>query len=337
MATLRDVARAAGVSVSVASRVLNSDASLRARPDTRDRVLLHAERLDYRPSHAARALRLSQSKTVGLFLPYLTNPVVAEIMHGVEDRANDNGIQTLLGRIERLEKSGESLHRLIGEGRVDGLLVQLSDGFKVKTFEALTTYSTPVVLLQSRGSRPGSVTLDDETGARIATEHLLRLGHEDIGWLGGLPDSQSARRRRTGFQAAMQAAGLRPPPRRMTSLGYRADLGHTAALSLLGTGRSRPTALVSANINAAAGALAAARELGVHVPDELSIVAIHDTWIAEYLQPRLTTVRMPLYELGGEALDMLIGILSGKRRSDNVISEPAPQLIVRESTAGSRR
>lgn len=317
----------------MASRVLNDDASLRARPLTRERVLRQATLLDYRPSHAARSLRLSKSQSIGLFLPDLSNPVVAEILRGVEDGANANDVQVLLGRIERLERSGEALLRLIGESRVDGLLVQLSDGFDVKAFESLTTDSTPVVLLQSRGTRPGSVVLDDAAGAAAGTRHLLDLGHTEIGWIGGLARSQSAVRRRDGYLAEMRAADIKPRPSWMIASGYRPEQGREAVSALLAARRKRPTGVVVANLNAAAGVLAAAREAGLSVPADLSIVAIHDTWIADYLFPKLTTVSMPLYQLGREGLDMITSALGGGTRDDKVITEPAPALRVRDSTA----
>lgn len=333
MTTLSDVARAAGVSISVASRVLNSDASLRARPDTRKRVLRYAAKLDYRPNHAARSLRLSQSRTVGLFMPDVTNPIVAEVLRGVEDGANDSDVQVVLGRIERIEHSGEGLRRLVGEGRVDGLLVQLSDGLPVDEFEQVTTDTTPVVLLHSHGTRPGSIVLDDVTGAALATRHLLDLGHREIGFIGGLTASESGSRRRRGYLTAMREADLRPRPRWMTARGYTAEQGREAARSVLTTGRTRPTALVVANLNAAAGVMAIAHELGLTIPQNLSVVAIHDTWVADYLHPTLTTIRMPLYQLGREGLAMLTAVLAGGARRDQAISDPEPDLMVRGSSA----
>lgn len=331
MTTLGDVAKAAGVSISVASRVLNADPTLRARPHTRERVLRHAALLDYHPSHAARSLRLASSRTIGLFMPHVTNPIVAEILHGVEDGANDSDVQVLLGRVERLEHSGEILRRLIGEGRVDGLLVQLSDGLKVSEFEAIAADQTPVVLLQSRGSRPGSILLDDVTGAALATRHLIELGHEQIGWIGGLAQSQSGVRRRQGFLDAMRQAGLHPRARWITARGYRAVDGREAAEIVLASGRTRPTGLVVANLNAAAGVMAAVHDLGLRIPEDVSVVAVHDTWIAEFLYPRLTTVSMPLYELGRKGLTMIISVLAGEERRDEVITDPPPKLLVRES------
>ena len=332
MTTLSDVARAAGVSISVVSRVLNDDASLRARPDTRERVLRMASKLNYRPNHAARSLRLAQSRTIGLFMPDVTNPIVAEVLQGVDDSANASDIQVLLGRIERLEHSVEGFRRLVGEGRVDGLLVQLSDALQAEKFEKVAIESTtPVILLHSKGSRPGSVMLDDVAGAEVATRHLLELGHRDIGFVGGLPQVQSGGRRRRGFLNAMRAAGVRPKPRWMTASGYLPPQGRAAAQQLLAMPK-RPTGLVVANINAAAAVMAVAHQLGLQIPEDLSVVAIHDTWIADYLYPRLTTVRMPLNELGRQALDMLVGVLAGEQRRNQVIVDPPPFLVVRDST-----
>lgn len=270
-------------------------------------------------------------------MPDVTNPIVAEVLRGVEDGANEGDVQVLLGRVERLEDSGESMRRLIGEGRVHGVLVQLSDGLAVDEFERVAAESTPVVLLHSRGSRPGSIVLDDVAGAATATRHLLDLGHREIGLVGGLAHSQSGGRRRRGFAATMREAGIRARPQWMTAHGYTAPQGREAAAQLLAGGKKRPTGLVVANINAAAGVMAVAYDLGIDVPHELSVVAVHDSWVADYLRPALTTVRMPLYELGRQSLGMITASLAGEPRRDQVIVDPAPELVQRGSTAPPRR
>lgn len=143
--------------------------------------------------------------------------------------------------------------------------------------------------------------------------------------------SVPGKERRRGFQEAMRGAGIPIRSEWMLAAGFQPEQGRGAAYDLL-AGVRRPTAIVVANVNAAVGAMHGARELGVDVPKELSIIGIHDTWSAEYLAPGLTTVRMPLYELGREAVQMLVEAMNGRRANRVVITDPAPLLVVRAST-----
>jgi LacI family transcriptional regulator, galactose operon repressor len=336
VATLEDVAREAGVSVSVVSRVLNDDPALRARGETRLRVQQAAASLDYTPNHAARSLRLSHAGMIALVVPDVTNAVFAEMLRGVEDQANSSGLQVLLGRAERLRPGSDYLRRLLGERRVDGFVVQLGDDSDVREFERSVRDQIPLVLMHSRGARRGSVLVDDAAGARIATEHLLGLGHSEIAFIGGSAGNQAARRRAQGFATAMAAAGIRRHRSWITDSGFLPDQGRAAVSQLLSAPR-KPTAVVVANVNAAFGVLLGAREHGHRVPEDLSVIAIHDTWVAGYAGPGLTTVRMPLYEMGRTGVRLLTGKMGGGRSEDVIIEDPSPELIVRASTGPRHR
>lgn len=335
MATLGDVAQAAGVSVSVVSRVLNDDPALRARDQTRDRVRAVAAELGYTPNHAARSLRLSRAGTIALLLPDIGSPIAADMMRGAEEGANASELHVLLGRSEQLREGSADLQRLLAAGRVDGFIIQLDDGADVQDFERVVQPSTPIVLVHMRGSRHASVVLDDMGGGRRATEHLIDLGHTQIGLIGGLSNSHTGQRREQGFNKAMSAAGL--PRRRawITNRGYRRDDGLQAVQDLLAS-KKLPTGLVVANINAAFGVMQALRESNIDVPDELSVITIHDFWFAEYLTPKLTAVQMPLYELGLEGVRLLMACMAGEQPQNRVVAEPKPKLIERASTAAPR-
>ena len=332
-ATLRDVAKLAGVSISVVSRELNGDPVLRARDETRQRIQEAAKALGYTPSHAARSLRLARAFAIGLLVPDVTNPVYDRLIRGIDDAADRLGYQVLLGRTERLQPESDFLRRLVGEGRVDGFLVQRMDETEAHEFAHLIEGGAPVVLLNSRGSRRGSAVLDDAAGARLATEHLLELGHRDIGLVGGDVHSHTGRARERGYLDAIKAAGMRRRSAWILHSGYSTEAGERAIHELgLASGR-RPTAVVVANVTAALGVLRGAREIGLAVPQQLSVVAIHDSWVADYAWPSLTTVRMPLYELGQEAVRLLHLRLMGERAMDVTVDQPAPVVISRGSTA----
>lgn len=336
VATLGDVAARAGVSISAVSRVLSNHPSARVSAATRERIVEAARDLRYRPNFAGRALKSARTQVVGLVVPDLTNALFTELMHGAEDEAAARGYTVLLGRSDDVRPGGEVIARLIGEGRVDGMVVQVGDSVRREGLGELLATPAPIVLLNSaHEGHVGSVVLDDRTGARMATEHLVELGHRRIGLANGLRRSFTAQRRRAGFKDAMDAAGLPVPRDHETWLGYAADNGRTALHRLMALPEP-PTGVVVANVNAAIGALAEARRLGVRVPDDLSLVAVHDSWTAENTWPPLTAVRMQFYAMGRTAVRAVIRRIETGDTADEVITDPAPELVVRESSAPPR-
>ncbi len=333
MATLSQIARLAGVSVSVASRVLNGDPKLRTRPDTRDRVLKAAKDLNYTANYAGRALRLARSKALALIIPAVSSPLFADLLSGATEAAEAQEYTLLIGRSDRITAGSDTLRRLVGEGRVDGFLLQRSDDLSDQALENLVANDARIVLVTSRTpGRRGSVILDDVAGARLATEHLVSLGHTRIGLIGGVPSSDIARRREQGYALALHEANLRRREAWVRRLGYSPEMAAAAMESLMATD-PRPTGVVVANVNGAIGALTALRRLGIDVPGEMSVVAYHDEWVAEHTWPPLTTVKMPYYQVGVQAVQSLLSQLSGSPPQDVVVRDPAPLLVQRMSTA----
>jgi DNA-binding LacI/PurR family transcriptional regulator len=332
MVTLSDVAALAGVSVSAASRVLSAAPNARVSATTRARVREAAAQLDYRPNFAARALKSQRTHVVALVVPDVTNAIFADLLRGVEDAAARLGYTVLLARTEGGPDRETVIPRLVGEGRVDGVLVQIGDEMPPEDLSSLLSGRVPAVLVNSthRG-HVGSVALDDEAAVEVATNHLIALGHRRIALMNGLPITDTARRRAVGFRSAMTAAGLTVPEEFVTDLGYQPAQGR-AALRVLMALPEPPTAIVVANANAALGVLAEAHALGVQVPGELSIVAIHDQWVADSTWPPLTTVRMPLYELGTHSMAAIAERIATGEVRDERLTTPPPLLIVREST-----
>jgi LacI family transcriptional regulator len=355
MATLSDVAALAGVSISAVSRVLSDSPATRVRPETRERIHAAARELDYRPNFAGRALKLARSNVIALIVPDLTNAVFTELMHGVQHSALAHDYMVLLGRAEDIQPGGsvpggdvpgggasgsdapggDIIARLIGEGRVDGMLVQLGADADREGVESVLRTQAPVIFINSiEPGHVGAVALDDEAGARLATEHLIGLGHTRIALAGGT--TFTAQRRERGFMAAMADAGLAVPAEFSTAFGYLPADGRRSLRALM-TLKEPPTGLFVANVNAAIGALAEARALGVRIPEDLSVVAMHDAWTAENTWPPLTTVKMPLRELGARAVESLFKRMKGGEVEDIVVDAPPPVLIARESTAAPLR
>jgi LacI family transcriptional regulator len=333
MANLSDVAALAGVSPAAASRVLSGDSSLRVSDRTRERVIAAARQLSYRPNHAGRSLRTSRSSTIALVVPDVTSAVFAELLNGAERSATAQGLAIVLGRAELLSGSGDWLQRMVGEGRFDGIILQLPEGEDPAEVEQLIG-TIPLVVINSLDAGPlSTIVLDDAAGIRVAVDHLRALGHDQIGFVGGLAAGSTGVRRAAGFHSALAAVDLDVHEEWVTHLGYTGADGR-AAIDLLFDRGPLPTGLVVANLNAALGVLAAIHARNLRVPDHVSIIALHDVWYADATWPPITTVAMPLYELGAAAVARIVD--RDGRVSHSVITDPAPRLVVRQSTSAPR-
>lgn len=322
---LTDVARVAGVDASVVSRAINGDPKLLVRPETRQRIFEAIAELGYRPNVVARNLRRSSSDMYGLIIPDFSNPVYAQIIAGAE--AGALPFHKYLFTSSAVDFESDGYLDALGSGRLDGLLISGTTGDMNARLDAT---GVPWLFLNRRSpGRRRSLILDDERAAGLAVEHLLALGHERIGHLAGPPSADTSARRRSGYVKAMARAGITVRDSDVVVTDYT-DAGGAAAMEEF-LRRGRHTAVVVANVASAIGALWAAAQAGVRVPDRLSVVAIHDLPLARYLVPPLTTVRMPLFELGKRGVE----ILRAERADaeiEEVVSEPM-ELVVRGSTA----
>ncbi|MPZ82695.1 MAG: LacI family DNA-binding transcriptional regulator [Actinophytocola sp.] len=329
--SITDVARQAGVTPAVVSRVLNADPKLQIRAETRDRVLAAARELDYTPSHAARALRHSRAGALGLAVHDMANPLYGEIILGAQKAAADAGFVLLLADIDGLARGDDTFHRVVYGGAIDGLLLQRAGTASDRTIIGTASARIPTVLLNDRSTTLASVALDDLAGSRMATQHLLDLGHTRIAHL-KIGGTQRSGNRVRGWRDALARAGLTPNPSWLVAGGHTVESGLAGMRSLLSR-RPLPTAVVVGNVLAAIGALTAAREAGLDVPGRLSVVAFHDVLYAAHLTPALTAVAMPLRELGAAAVTLLMERLEGNEPRHVVVRDPAPVLVTRGSTA----
>jgi LacI family transcriptional regulator len=330
---LADVARAAEVGTSIVSRVLNGDPTVSIRPETRARIETAARELNYRPNAFARGLKLQRTMTLGMVIPNLAYPVNAEIIRGAERSAAAAGYVTLLADADEFLQSGEAYRRLLLEQRVDGLLIA-SASTSEELLGELSQSGLPFVLVNRRATHVGpSVTVDDAAGIEVAVQHLVALGHRRIAHIAGPQHADTARRRAQGFRSAMRAAKLTVRTGHIAEAPFTEEGGFRAAGQLLGLD-TPPTAIVSWSLASAVGAIAGAKRLGLRVPEDLSIVAFHDAPLAEYLDPPLTTVRMPLGEMAESAVEALLELIGGARVRSQVIKTP-PVLMARGSTAAA--
>lgn len=300
-------------------------------PETRQRILETADRLQYRPNAIARGLKTASTGAIGLLIPSLRNPVLSEITRGAFDRAYERGYVVLLAEDSADNVALSAYERLVGEGRIDGMLVA-SARPDSPLLEHFADDLVPCVFVNRRV--PGSernVSMREEDAGRIAAQHLLSLGHRCLAHVAGPDGLDTASRRRAGFLAAVAEAGMDAS---VVAAPFEERGGFEAMRRLLSSD-PQPTGVFISNINQAVGAMAGARAAGCRVPLDVSLVGYDDDPVGEYLEQPLTVVAMPLYELGSAAVDVLIDQMEGAAPRDIVISTP-PRLVIRASTAPPR-
>lgn len=330
-ATLADVAAAAGVDVSTVSRVLRGAGGHRVSEATRERVFGSAESLGYRPNLLARGLRTARTFTLGIAVPQLENPVFPEIILGAEAAARDRGYSLLISHVLEGPDDAAAYEHLSRVSRVDGLLVATLEG-EAALVRSLERSGVPFVLINRKLTRLANhVVFDNFAAAEMATEHVLSLGHRRVAHLAGHTTGYNGKRRLAGYRSALEAAGADLDPALIAEAGYTFEGGFTATQRLLALD-PLPTAVVAATVLSAAGALKALHGARVRVPGRMSVVAIHDVPMAEMLHPALTTVRLPLRQMGQLAAEGLIDLIEGRRSAVEHTLSPE-HLVARASTA----
>lgn len=331
MASIVEVARAAGVTPGVVSRLLNGDPELRVRPETRERVLAAVRDLEYTPNYAARALRRARVGTLGLAVPGISNPVYNAIVEGAQSAVSERGYVLLLADVLELARDNETFARVMRSGAIDGLIMLRAGSSVDQVVAKVAAERVPTVLVNDRSRTLTSVGVDDRAGARLATEHLIELGHRDIAQLRLDGRFSRARDRIKGWEDALQAAGLEPDPALIVDGGHTSDAGYAGMQRLLAA-RRPPTAVFAASVLSAVGAITAAREAGLRVPEDLSVVGYHDVFFAQHLTPALTVVRLALHAMGRTAVQVLLDLLDGRPARHVMVTEPGPELVVRGSS-----
>jgi LacI family transcriptional regulator len=315
---------------STVSRALHR-ADLPLRPETRRKVLAAVERLEYRPSAIARGLRLRRTNTLGMLVPDITNPFFPPVIRGAEEAARERGYELVLCNTDDAPERETASLRLLRERQADGVLIATSR-MADATLSAVRREHFPFVLL-NRGSRvPAdlSVEVDNERAAESVIAHLAILGHRRIAHIAGPRSTTTGAERAGGYREAMKARGLPLEAALLAEAdAYAEASGYAAATRLL---RAAPTAIFAANDLLVLGALRAAREAHLRVPQDLSLVGINDIPLVGLIEPPLTTVRVPQREMGEIAARMLIAVLENEPIVRHHVLL-GTTLIVRGSTA----
>lgn len=296
--TIRDVAAAAGVSVATVSRVFNRKGPI--REETFRRVMDVAAAMQYVPHAGARSLSTRSTRTIGVVLPDLHGEFFSEVIRGIDLAARERGYHVLLSGSHA---DREEMHAVVQavRGLVDGLIVMSPDLDANALIEELPR-GLPVVLLNAKTDARASITIDNAAGAREVVKHLASLGHRRIAFLSGPAHNADAEQRRRGFRTGARTHGIEALE---VEGNFTEDSGYEAIAKVLAAAE-RPTAVFAANDSMAIGALSALRDAGVRVPEQMALVGFDDIPIARFLDPPLTTVKVPIAELGRRGLQILL-------------------------------
>lgn len=330
--TIKDIARLAGVSTTTVSKVINNkDESISQA--TRDRITSLMKEYDYTPSTVARSLVTKKTNTIGLIIPDIRNPFFPELARGVEDRANSAGYNIIFCNTDnKIEKEDEYL-KILAEKMVDGIIMAASS----KRDERLATvkgYSVPVVLVDrdidvEMDYVKGRVFTDNFKGALIAVEHMINQGVKKILFISGPLTNKASIERLEGYKYALKENGLEYDEGYLLEGEFNEDWGWEAARDAVETGIDFD-GIFCGNDLIAIGAVKSLKEIGLSVPEDISVIGFDDIYVSRLIEPELTTVRQPKYEMGFEAVEMLLRILEGKRLKDvRLILQP--DLIIRDS------
>lgn len=327
------MAERAGVSVTTVSHVINQ-----TRPvsdELRQRVLAAMRELGYQPNRLARSLRRGQTHTIGMIIPDNANPFFAEMARGVEDTSFENGYSLILCNSDGdLDKELLYTNVLI-EKRVDGILF-VAAGLSTDRILDLQTQKTPLVVVDRDlpDSAVDSVLTDNAQGGRLATQHLIDLGHRRIACIAGPSDVTPSADRITGYRQAMSEGGIPIDEALIVRGDFRYDSAYQASVQLLKR-NDPPTAIFACNDLMAVAVMRAALEQGWQIPGDLSVVGFDDVRLAAFANPPLTTIAQPKYEMGAVAAKMLLARMRNHERpAHRRVFET--RLVVRRSTAPAR-
>lgn len=334
---IADVAAAAGVHPSTVSRVLRSDPGGRVSDGVAARIRETAEALGYRPDVIAAGLRTRSSRSIGVIVHDITDPVYPPILRGIEDRLLDAGFMMIVGNTGYDTKAEAAMFEQMTSRMVDGVILgttRLSD----PVVERALASGVPLVsvLRRTEAGTCSAVVNDCASGMRALVDAIVARGHRDIAAIAAPQNLSTARERLLGLRAGLAAHGLTLPPERLAVV-ERMDVedGQRAALDLLARGHTPPQAIVGVNDLVAIGAIEACRNAGLNCPADISITGYNDIPLVSLMDPPLTTVAMDLPEIGARSADLLLEQLAAPGTAPRLI-RVAPTLRLRQSLGDAR-
>ena len=331
--SIKDIAKAAGVSHSTVSRALSDSPLIKA--ETKARIQQLAQEMGYSPDAIARSLVTQRTHTVGVVVTTITDPFVAEVVQGIEDTAQQNDYSVILASSASKPERELAAVEMLRAKRVDSLIVT-SSRVGALYLEHLERFGVPVVLVNNHNRQSGrytfSVSVDNQHGGHLATAHLIQRGHRHIGYVSGPADHSDDAERLAGYRQALDESGITFDPALVVHGNGRLDGGEQALRTLAGLAEL-PTAVFCYNDMTAIGLISAARQAGLSVPDDLAVVGFDDIPLAAHIYPSLTTVAQPQRDMGRKAMNMALALMtaddSATPFSDIVVKG---KLIIRTSS-----
>lgn len=303
--TITDVAKQAGVSMKTVSRVLNNEPNVAKA--TRERVMEVADRLDYSPNLAARGLASSRSYLIALLYDNPSPSYITNIQRGAIEACRSHGYHLLLEPMTVEQANSPDAERILRRMNVDGVILTppLCDLSALQNSLTRLDIRHVAVSPETLGGQ-SAVRMDDEEASYQMAHYLIEQGHRDIGFIIGHPDHAASIWRRAGFERALSDADITLSGDRLVQGDFSFRSGVEAARFMLSDEKERPTAIFASNDDMAAGVVNVAAQLGITIPDELSVCGFDDTPLARILWPQLTTVAQPIHEMGCKAAKLLL-------------------------------
>lgn len=332
--TITDVAKLAGVSPKTVSRVLNKEPHV--TPEVRDRVTAAARELNYHPNILAQGLVKRRSYLLGLVYENPSPSYVVELQMGVLERLKRERYRLIVIPVRSVKENADEVVGLLRSAALGGVVLGPPASDHPVVLRELEAAQMPFARISpTQMLDVGPVTLiDDVAAAREIAAHVLSLGHRDIAIIKGDPTHASSEARMLGYAQALAEAGVEVRSEWIEQGMYTHDSGHEAGARLL-AGAKRPTAILAMNDDMAVGAMMAAREAGLNVPDDLTIVGFDDSEVSRIVWPRLTTVRQPVFEMASCAADAVIAQIEGEAWDQQRLH--AHELLIRDSSAPPRQ
>jgi DNA-binding LacI/PurR family transcriptional regulator len=327
--TLTDLAKELNLSIATISRALSRPEDVAA--PTRQRVLAAVHRHGYKPNGTSRALRTQQTRTIGVILSDIRNFFFANVVKAIEDEARANGYTLLICNADEDGAKEETALQLLLERKVSAV-INCSTGANLDLLRRFQRSGAILVDLDRESGlrNVDTVVIDNRKGAELAAQHLIALGHREIGTIAGPQHLSNARGRYAGFMGALDAHGIRTKKGFVQFGSFLQQSGYQCAEKLFAL-RRPPTGLFVANSEMAAGAIAFLREKSIAIPKEISVVSFDDTFWAHYMDPPLTVVAQPMEKMGKSTMELLLARLRGSKPVQTLVFEP--ELIIRRSTA----
>lgn len=303
-----DIAKQAGVSIATVSRALNNNGSVRA--ETRQKILQIANELNYKPNPIARSLSRKRTDTIGVILPELVDEFFMEIIRGIDQEAYKSGQYIVVSSSHSQRNIVETLLEFMSSGRVDGVIL-MAPQFHNEIAELIQKSKKPVVLVNvcREMKKVVSFNINNYQGAFAITEHLIKHGYQKIGMILGPEGNCDAQERYRGFKDALVHHGLKFRKERTVQGDFSVRSGYYGFVRLMSQ-QQKPQAIFAANDMMAVGVYEAARESNIRIPQDVAVVGFDDIYLSRLLNPRLTTVHVPISELGSKAIQYLFRMVN---------------------------